>query len=1076
MNMNNYFKGLGGILILGLIIGFLGFQYQLGNIRKQQSNLSLAEVVDVARTKTSKGRLGLEKLQDETQAFKQAELFAEAYEILNSAYEKKDDFYFKDNASSRLLKRAWIESKELNAQFSEEVAFNKTQIDDKAEKLTGTLNSLSASLTQTAEELESAIVTWTVILIVAELLLFIIMGVLVYIVYKENKKAASLSNKKLTSEENRIEKLTSYVEAISSGNFNHEIGLDIQEDKLAYTLSQMKDQILSNLEDNERRNWVNTGIAEFGEILRTDNNLNSLSERIVSKLVSYLNVNQGFLFVIEGTDGNQYLELKSAYAYERKKFMEKQISKGEGLVGQCWIEGNTIFMKEVPKSYVKITSGLGEAPPTCILIVPLKVQEDIYGVIELASFHTIKDYQIEFVEKLAESIASVISAAQINQTTKTLLEETQQQAEQLKSQEEEMRQNMEELQATQEEISRKSSEVESRMAAVDESGIASIEFDLDGIIRNANENFLKMMDYTMEEIEGKHHRIFVEREYGDSPEYLQFWKDLGKGKIHNGEYIRYDKNGNKVYIRGSYSVIKDNKGEPQSVLKLAINITDSKLANEELQQQAEEMKAQEEEMRQNMEELSATQEEIERILKEVQDNQQFMNDLINASADTIFTVDKQLNLLIYNSVFRNAWESQGIELKKGIPISQFFEEEEREKHMALIKKALEGVGTEIRSSKIIGDKTYYFHIIYNAIKNQEGEVVAAAVFAKDVTEEELANIKQNELLAETQEQAEQMRAQEEEMRQNMEELSATQEEVERILKEVEDNRQFIADVIDSTTDNVFTVDQNLKVVIFNKVFKNLWNDQGVHIEKGTPISDIFDEKEVEGHLSLMKKALSGEMMEVKVEKIIFNKTHYFNVIYSPIKNVDDEVIAAAIFAKDITETEEARIQQNELLAETQEQAEEMRAQEEELRQNMEELSATQEEMERIMAEVQKNEKYLKEVMNVIPDPLFTMDKEGKIVLFNEPFKEILAQNGNKVEAGKSFIDMQHTDDQKKDIRDIINKVFKGETLDFTIKYNTKQGEIHIYNFYCPIRDIKDNIVGVANYSRDITELVMAKKK
>ncbi|UII25436.1 PAS domain-containing protein [Fulvivirga maritima] len=837
----------------------------------------------------------------------------------------------------------------------------------------------------------------------------------------------------------------------------------------------MKEQILSNLEDNERRNWVNTGIAEFGEILRTDNNLNSLSERIISKLVSYLNVNQGFLFVIEGEAANQHLELKSAYAYERKKFMQKQITKGEGLVGQCWVEGNTIFLKEVPKAYVNITSGLGTAPPTCILIVPLKVQEDIFGVIELASFHTLKDYQIEFVEKLAESIASVISTAQINETTKTLLEETQQQAEQLKSQEEEMRQNMEELQATQEEISRKSSEVESRMAAVDESGIASIEFDLDGIIRNANDNFLTMMGYTMDEIEGKHHRIFVDKEYGDSPEYAQFWSDLNKGKIHNGEYVRYGKNGKKVYIQGSYSVIKDNKGEAQSVLKLAINVTNTKLAHEELQQQAEEMKAQEEEMRQNMEELSATQEEIERILKEVQDSQQFMNDLINASTDTIYTVDKNFNLLIYNSVFQKVWESQGVELKKGMPIAQFFEDDERDKHLELIKKAHEGIATEIKTDKIIAGKKHYFSLIYNTIKNQEGEVVAAAVFAKDVTDEEVANMQQKKLLAETQEQAEEMKAQEEELRQNMEELSATQEEVERILKEVQDNRQFMSDVIDSTTDHVFTVDKNLQVVTFNKAFYEAWRELGVNIEKGTPINAIFEKEEVEGHMSVIKKSLAGEMIEIKVEKIMGKQTDYFNVMYSPIKNTDGDIVATSIFAKNITDAEVARMKQNELLAETQEQAEEVRAQEEELRQNMEELAATQEEMERIMKEVQKNEKYLKEVMNVIPDPLFTMDKAGTIILFNEPFQEILVRNGNKAEAGKSFIDMQQTEGQKNQIKGIISRVFKGENIDFTIDYNTEKGAVHIYNYYCPIKDLQDNIIGVANYSRDITELVMARK-
>ncbi|UII25437.1 hypothetical protein LVD15_19330 [Fulvivirga maritima] len=203
MNKNNYFKGLGGILILGLVIGFLGFQYQLGNIRKQQSNLQLAESVDAARNNISEGRLELEKLQDETQAFKQAELFEKAHEILKASYEEKDAFYIKDISTHRLLKRAWAESKELNDQFSENVAFNSALIEDKAAKLVKTLNSLSTLLDETAENLESSIVVWTVVLIIAELLLFIIMGILVYSVYKENEKASAISSQKLSTEEER---------------------------------------------------------------------------------------------------------------------------------------------------------------------------------------------------------------------------------------------------------------------------------------------------------------------------------------------------------------------------------------------------------------------------------------------------------------------------------------------------------------------------------------------------------------------------------------------------------------------------------------------------------------------------------------------------------------------------------------------------------------------------------------------------------------------------------------------------------------------------------------------------------
>jgi PAS domain S-box-containing protein len=130
------------------------------------------------------------------------------------------------------------------------------------------------------------------------------------------------------------------------------------------------------------------------------------------------------------------------------------------LVGQCFIEGERIYLLEVPQEYISITSGLGGSNPNALLIVPLKVNERIYGVLELATFGKYEDYQIDLVEKFAETIAATISTVRTNESTRILLEKTQQQAEEMRAQEEEMRQNMEELEATQEEMRRKEKHIQ----------------------------------------------------------------------------------------------------------------------------------------------------------------------------------------------------------------------------------------------------------------------------------------------------------------------------------------------------------------------------------------------------------------------------------------------------------------------------------------------------------------------------------------------------------------------------------------------------------------------------------------
>ena len=137
---------------------------------------------------------------------------------------------------------------------------------------------------------------------------------------------------------------------------------------------------------------------------------------------------------------------------------------GEGLLGQCFLEKEQVYMTKVPDDYTHITSGLGGATPGSVLLMPLLTNETIVGVMELASFKPFTPAQIEFIKTAAENIAASIVSSRTTERVKRLLQESQQQAEEMKAQEEEMRQNMEELQATQEEMSRKNADVEKLLA------------------------------------------------------------------------------------------------------------------------------------------------------------------------------------------------------------------------------------------------------------------------------------------------------------------------------------------------------------------------------------------------------------------------------------------------------------------------------------------------------------------------------------------------------------------------------------------------------------------------------------
>src|SRR6478735_1965030 len=243
-----------------------------------------------------------------------------------------------------------------------------------------------------------------------------------------------------------------FAQEIGNGNLKADFNPASDEDVLGHSLVAMKANLAKFAEEDDQRNWLNNGVASMADILRNNNLSNEeLYANTLSYVIHYLEANQGGLFIINDDDEqNPYIELVSSYAYERKKFLTKRLEIGEGLVGQAVLEKDSIYMTNIPQDYVKITSGIGEATPRNILIVPLLNNEMVLGVIELASFRVLKDHEIEFVKRISSSIAGTISTVKINDKTKRLLETSQQMTEELRAQEEEMRQNMEELSATQE--------------------------------------------------------------------------------------------------------------------------------------------------------------------------------------------------------------------------------------------------------------------------------------------------------------------------------------------------------------------------------------------------------------------------------------------------------------------------------------------------------------------------------------------------------------------------------------------------------------------------------------------------
>ena len=234
------------------------------------------------------------------------------------------------------------------------------------------------------------------------------------------------------------------------------------QENLAGALTHMRGQMKQMKQADQQRLWSTEGLSKVAEITRKyQDDAQLLADSLLSYLVSYTESNQGSLFFLqEDKTGGSHLALAACYAYDKKKHAEKTVKIGQGLAGQTYQERKTMHLTKIPDQYVAITSGLGEATPNALLIVPLIFNEQAMGVLEVATFNTFQAHKIAFLENVGEIIASAVATVRMNERTKALLEQSQEGTEMLRAQEEEMRQNMEEIQATQEEMERKAKEYE----------------------------------------------------------------------------------------------------------------------------------------------------------------------------------------------------------------------------------------------------------------------------------------------------------------------------------------------------------------------------------------------------------------------------------------------------------------------------------------------------------------------------------------------------------------------------------------------------------------------------------------
>lgn len=613
-------------------------------------------------------------------------------------------------------------------------------------------------------------------------------------------------SERIRQETEKNEEIKEFTQALIEGDLNTELSLNLTEQSLSDSLYKLRDTLNRNREtdrqrrlEERQRNWISEGLAEFGDILRTHSmDMESMTDSVISRLVRYLDANQGAIFLTAEKDEKHYLEMVSCHAYDRKKYPDKRFSWGEGLIGAAALEKKGYYTDKIQDGYLSITSGLGKANPRYLLIEPLVWNNQVFGVVEIASFKKIEEHRILFVQRVAENIATTLNNMNSNLRTEQLLKETREQADQLQVQEEQMRQNMEALQALQEEGTKQAETFISFTNTVNHT-LMRAEYDTHGILLYANTRFLKKLGYAgNREVEGKHISMFIADK--DQSWFNALWENLSEGGKHFEGYMKHEtKLGQDLWTMATYTCMRREDGSVEKVLFLAIDSTEQKKQSLDYEGQIDAI------------------------------------DRLNAKA--IFSPDGRLQTS--NDLFSKSFKYTGLELEQ-MNVFDFFGTGQQERFNEIWEKVILGEafqGQLKMQSKF--EDALWFRATFLSVNDMYGEVEKVIFLANEITKEkemELASRKQYEELVRKEED---LRMASLDLKQKLKDSLAQRKEEKR--KFQTDVRQYIH-VLEEIPFSVISINNLGFVIFFNRQAESRWKRKSKDVV-GIRVEELFHHAE-----------------------------------------------------------------------------------------------------------------------------------------------------------------------------------------------------------------------------------------
>jgi|GEM_PF-73892 PAS domain S-box-containing protein len=690
-----------------------------------------------------------------------------------------------------------------------------------------------------------------------------------------------------------------FAEEIGRGNLDTSLTLLSDEDVLGISLVNMQQSLKkAKIEEEQRkiedqkRQWANEGLAKFGEILRQNNDkINVLAAEIVKNVVHYVNANQGGLFMLNDDDpNNQYFELLAAFAYNRQKYITRHILPGEGLVGTCALEKQTIYLTEIPENYIKITSGLGEALPRSLLIVPLMVEERVLGVLELASFNQFEPHQIEFLEKLAQSIASTVTSVRTSIKTAALLAKTQQQAEEMAAQEEEVRQNLEEMETIKEELEKRNAEIEENQR--------SLEWEkslLDCVLnylpeklyfKDLNSKFIKgsksMLDYfglqKQEDLQGKSDFDFFDKEHAQ-PAYDDEQQIIKTNKpILNLVEKEVLADGRVTWANTSKLPLVNTKGEVVGTFGITRDITESKRVEEE---------------------LLAQNQGLQKLQESLAHEKMLLDTLLDNIPDFIYFKDLECRFIRISQSMVSLFHANSADELVGKSDFDFHGAEHANKAYKEEREIMQGLKTmvdEIVRERFDDGREQWVSTTKMPLYNSKGEVVGLWGISKIVTDLKVAEIEALNRAQEAEKLKAEISAQEVELLKKIQEIQQAQEETSRKTFEMENYINAL-----NSSSYVIEYDPQGYITFINDHYLTLL---GLTKEQtiGTHHSEQmeFTEEQKLNYNKFWEDLRNGLTKKVINKLVINEKTFVFEETYTPMKDQNGQVYKIIKIASNVS--------------------------------------------------------------------------------------------------------------------------------------------------------------------------------